>query len=60
MSSERKQEITASLTAKRRTIASLSNGLKYADHGAYGQDKSRISALEREVLTLGKELLTLI
>ena len=36
----------------RRRIESLEAGLKYADHGAYGQDKERIAELKRELSQL--------
>jgi len=55
-----KEEITNELTQKRRQIVSMKENLKYADHGAYGQDEERISVLEREVEQLGKELIQLI
>ena len=57
---ERKEEVIAELTSKRRSIVSLKENLKYADHGAYGQDTEKISRLEREVEQLGKELIQLI
>jgi len=55
-----KDEVINELTSKRRQIVTLKENLKYADHGAYGQDQEKISRLEREVEQLGKELMALI
>jgi hypothetical protein len=55
-----KDIIVAEMKTKRERIVILKDGLKYADHGAYGQDRSRIATLEREVEQLGKELMYLI
>ena len=55
-----KEEIINELTQKRRQIVWLEENLKYADHGAYVQDKAKIAVLEREVERLGTELIQLI
>lgn len=39
-----------------RWIKSLRQGLPYADHGAYGQDKARIYELEQELAQVNKQI----
>lgn len=39
---------------RKRAIENLEDGLKYADHGAYGQDKERIRNLRSEMQELTK------
>ena len=53
---ETKASILAEIDALETRIERLEDNLKYADHGAYGQDKERISDLKRVVQTLKTEL----
>lgn len=39
----------------RHAIRSLEEGLPYADHGAYGQDKARIAELQEQLRKLERE-----
>lgn len=38
------------------SIANLQKFLPYADHGAYGQDKKRISELQQQLAHVNKQI----
>jgi len=46
------QTIEQQIARKQAEIRSLEEGLPYADHGAYGQDKARISRMHEEIRKL--------
>lgn len=46
------QTIAEQIAAKQAAVRSLEEGLPYADHGAYGQDKQRIAKLLAEIRQL--------
>ena len=46
------QDIQRAITSARNAIRSLQEGLQYADHGAYGQDRERIRKLRQELAGL--------
>ena len=46
------QDIQRAITSARAAIKSLQEGLPYADHGAYGQDRERIRKLRQELSSL--------
>lgn len=48
--------IKAAIESRRRQIAYIEDGLKYADHGAYGQDTAKIRDLNFEIDHLKREL----
>jgi len=42
-------DIERAIASARAAIRSLQEGLPYADHGAYGQDRERIRRLRHEL-----------
>lgn len=51
--------ITKAIRWREHAVKNLKDGLKYADHGAWGQDKQRIRDLEdeiRKLIDIKKEL----
>jgi len=45
-------DIERAIASTRAAIKSLQEGLPYADHGAYGQDRERIRKLRQELAGL--------
>jgi hypothetical protein len=45
-------DIERAIASTRAAIKSLQEGLPYADHGAYGQDRQRIRKLRQELASL--------
>jgi len=45
-------DIERAITSARDALRSLQEGLQYADHGAYGQDRERIRKLRQELAGL--------
>ena len=44
---EMESDIERAITSARDALRSLQEGLQYADHGAYGQDRERIRKLRK-------------
>jgi hypothetical protein len=49
---EMESDIERAIASTRAAIKSLQEGLPYADHGAYGQDRERIRKLRQELAGL--------
>jgi len=47
-----RNEMERAIASTRAAIKSLQEGLPYADHGAYGQDRQRIRKLRQELAGL--------
>jgi hypothetical protein len=48
-------DIERAIASTRAAITALQEGLPYADHGAYGQDRERIRKLRHELRRLKQE-----